>query len=418
MTKANALNQFVQKEKGPLIASIQQESQKWGMGDASGLGHPFHFKAKPLDVPDFTREIELPRLLEVFFQSLRTGLMTVLSLGTTLFSVAMGVYYMFLKGQGAAVTSQTMTMRYKFYAVLAIIAIPLITGFTLRWGRKQRDKKAAKEVEVARKQIKQEIGREIQNAYKRCLDAFKKALSKHAYETETRFGEVLGAMSLYKQQQRKAGPVATFGVASPLAGMSLQGADKFIERLEKSLLPALKERITLLSVKVREEPLQIGFDLRMWLCTKDTGEEAVSVLEQDVKTYEFPVGQEIHLYLKSDKTVHLLVLNYDQSGQCQLVFPNSHHPNDRLIGHVPHIIPGNGQRYPFRWRVVAAGENRFRAIATTQASLLPADQNTPAAFHELDDNELRNLLDRLEDELQKIPPEMHRVVEIRYRVTM
>jgi uncharacterized membrane protein len=77
----------------------------------------------------------------------------------------------------------------------------------------------------------------------------------------------------------------------------------------------------------------------------------------------FAIGEEIDLCVQSSEDCYLTLLNIGTSGRLTVLFPNALHPDSRLEGGKPHLIPGT--EYGFRLILKGPpGIERLKAIAT------------------------------------------------------
>jgi len=87
---------------------------------------------------------------------------------------------------------------------------------------------------------------------------------------------------------------------------------------------------------------------------------------------EYAIGEVMQLYLRTNQTAQVVVLNIDAHNRTTVLLPNNHTTHNRLVGGQVYPFPAAGA--PFRLRVAPpAGANRIRVIATSgdQAILQP-----------------------------------------------
>jgi len=79
----------------------------------------------------------------------------------------------------------------------------------------------------------------------------------------------------------------------------------------------------------------------------------------------YRAGDSVHLFVKANRDAYLTIVDVGTSGKVHVLFPNKHHPDNRVLAHQVLQIPG--PEAPYRIRVSGpAGHELIKVIATTR----------------------------------------------------
>jgi hypothetical protein len=403
---ADRINSCLQKDLSGQLQQAEAFAKKKGIPAGIKLRPRFAFSVPPLETPALAYRIDKIG----FWSVIRANLQYIIGQLFTLSFI-----FTYVVGGG------DFRLRAEFFKFSLPPALIITLGTTVFQYRRESRRRMSEGLEKGATYVQQETAKAAANHFKKTRDNFKAALAIHQANFEMALNQYC---EIVEEMKAKAAPApGPFSLPIAPAGSKTPYFKSTIKNLEANVIPPLRAYVAddgPAAPSLPPTPARgslapaAGIEMQVWLSSSvDGATPHDSVQNSGTSVYTVPVGRELHLCVKSNWSVYLIILNRESDGDAQVMFPNCYARDGFLLGGMTHVLPGAA--FPVRWRPVAAGENRFELIAAKKP-IWPDKRTATEAVLALGREEHRALQAEIRQKLAEAPEGEKIFREVRYRV--